>query len=139
MCFYSFLSQCFFSHCISIKTHCFLSSMLINDLFTFYYDFISQLWSIILFWLDNLLKEFKKDIFLILCWKNIYIIDIKYLIQFLLLNIWKIPFFKDEVITLFLCIIFSLITYIVSWLSFWFIFHKIFFSRVPYLLLLFSC
>ena len=139
MCFYSFLSQCFFSHCISIKTHCFLSSMLINDLFTFYYDFISQLWSIILFWLDNLLKEFKKDIFLILCWKNIYIIDIKYLIQFLLLNIWNIPFFKDEVITLFLCIIFSLITYIVSWLSFWFIFHKIFFSRVPYLLLLFSC
>ena len=102
--------------------------MLINDLFTFYYDFISQLWLIILFWLEHLLKEFKKTFFLFLCWRNIYIIDLKYLIQFLLLNMWKIPFLKDDVIALlFLCIIFSLIAYIVSWLSFWFVFHNFFF------------
>ena len=75
--------------------------MLINDLFTFYYDFLSQLWLIILFWLEHLLKEFKKTFFLFLCWRNIYIIDLKYLIQFLLLNIWKIPFLKDDVIALF--------------------------------------
>ena len=91
-----------FSHIAYLsRLTCFLSVMLINDLFTFYYDFLSQLWLIILFWLEHLLKEFKKTFFLFLCWRNIYIIDLKYLIQFLLLNIWKIPFLKDDVIALF--------------------------------------
>ena len=62
-----------FSHIAYLsRLTCFLSSMLINALFTFYYDFISQLWSIILFWLDHLLKEFKRHFSYSLLEKYLY-------------------------------------------------------------------